>query len=262
MDSNSTIIKNILEKIDFKISPDKNIRNLYTYRIKKKFYKIFNKEKNFINSITKFKNIDNLDAQSLEILKNFETMSRISIGFLINQIAKNLTKDQLYLNIGVWRGFSMFSAMLNTSCFVHGVDDFSHDTVLRPNLKESNYTKNYFHQNFNKIKVSSRHFFHDIDYLVFFKNFEKENKGIDFYYYDGDHSFKAQYNNLCIAHNFLKKNSLILIDDYNETEVQEATQDFIRKNNKNYKILEIIKTANRFIHPTFANGLILLEKIN
>ena len=44
--------------------------------------------------------------------------------------------------------------------------------------------------------------------------------------------------------------------------MQEATQDFIKKNNKNYKILEIIKTANRFIHPTFANGLILFEKTN
>jgi len=262
MDTNSIIIKKIFQKIDFKISPDKNIRNLYIYRIKKKIYKIFNKEKNFINSITKFKNIDKSDTEMLEILKNFETMSRISIGFLINQIAKNLTKDQLYLNIGVWRGFSMFSAMLNTSCFVHGVDDFSHDIITRPNLKESNFTKNYFYQNFNKIKVSPKHFFHDMDYLVFFKNFEKENKGIDFYYYDADHTYKAQYDNLCIVHNFLKKNSLILIDDYNEIQVQEATQDFIEKNKKNYKILEIIKTANRFIHPTFANGLILFEKIN
>ena len=55
MDTNSIIIKKLLQEIDFKISPDKNIRNLYIYRLKKKIYKIFNKEKNFINSITKFK---------------------------------------------------------------------------------------------------------------------------------------------------------------------------------------------------------------
>jgi len=262
MDTNSIIIKKLLQEIDFKISPDKNIRNLYIYRLKKKIYKIFNKEKNFINSITKFKNLDESDTKVLEILKSLETMSRISIGFLINKIAKNLTKDQLYLNIGVWRGFSMFSAMLNTSCFVYGVDDFSHEALRRPNLKELNFTKNYFHKNFNKFKNASKHFFYDMDYHVFFKEFEKKNKGIDFYYYDAGHTYKAQYDNLCIAHNFFKKNCLILIDDYNEIQVQEATQDFIKTNKKNYKVLEIIKTANRFIHPTFANGFILLEKIN
>ena len=101
-----------------------------------------------------------------------------------------------------------------------------------------------------------------MDYRIFFKEFEKKNKGIDFYYYDAGHTYEAQYDNLCIAHNFFKKNCLILIDDYNEIQVQEATQDFIKKNKKNYKVLEIIKTANRFIHPTFANGFILLEKIN
>jgi len=91
---------------------------------------------------------------------------------------------------------------------------------------------------------------------------KNKNKKIDLYYYDGEHSYKNQYDNLIIAQEFFIKGTIVLIDDYNEIEVQNATLDFISKFKNNFKILKEFKTANKFIHPSYANGIILIEKIN
>ena len=82
-----------------------------------------------------------------------------------------------------------------------------------------------------------------------------------FHYYDGEHSYKNQLDNLIIANNFLNVGSVILVDDYNEIEVENATLDFVSKYSSNFRILKEIKTANKYIHPTYANGIILIEKV-
>jgi len=87
---NTLLINEILNKIEFKIQPDQNIRNEYIYRIKKRIYKFLNMEKNFINSNTIFNNIDIDDKDVINKLASIDTMSKISIGFIINQICKNL----------------------------------------------------------------------------------------------------------------------------------------------------------------------------
>ena len=258
-------LEKILKKIKFKVLPEDNIRKKIFYRLKKKIFKILNKEKYFIDSQTLFSDIDESDQITVKELLRYETMSRISVGFLINQICKTLNEGQIYLNIGVWRGFSMFSGMINTECEVIGVDNFSFDYIHKKNskgnLEESNLTKKYFFESFNKIKKNN-HYFHNLDYKKFFYNWEKEKKGINFYYYDGEHSYKNQLENLEIADNFLVKESITVVDDFNEQQVQDATYEFIKKKTTKYRIIKELKTANKFIHPSFANGLIFLEKIN
>ena len=101
-----------------------------------------------------------------------------------------------------------------------------------------------------------------MDYKKFFTLWEKRKKAIDFYYYDGEHSYDSQYQNLIIANNFFKRGTIILVDDYNEDNVEKATLDFVAKFDSHFKILKEIKTANKYIHPTYANGIVLIEKIN
>ena len=263
---NRLLLDEIFNKIKFKIQPNQNIRKEYLYRIKKKIYKLFNKEKLFINSNTIFNNISNDEKNAINKLLLIDTMSKISIGFIINQICRNLGSQGTYLNIGVWRGFSMFSGMINTDCKVFGVDNFSHnyedgDKSLH-NADEELKTRNYFYKHFSEFENKKKHFFFNLDYKEFFKFWEKEKNIIDFYYYDGEHSYDNQYENLIIANNFFKKGSIILVDDYNEVDVENATLDFVSKFDNNFKILKEIKTSNKFIHPTYANGIILIEKIN
>ena len=88
--SNYLLVNEILSKIEFKIGPNKNIRKEYLYRIKKNFYKLINLEKKFVDSLTVFKDIEESDFNTIKKLSTIDTMSKISIGFLINQICKNL----------------------------------------------------------------------------------------------------------------------------------------------------------------------------
>ena len=104
------------------------------------------------------------------------------------------------------------------------------------------------------------HSFYEDDYKIFFKNFEKNNEKIDFYYYDGEHSYKNQYDNLEIVENFLSRGSIIMIDDINFVEVETATKDFINKNISKYEIIKEIKTANNNCHPSFWNGIIIIKR--
>ena len=177
--SNYLLVNEILSKIEFKIEPNKNIRKEYLYRIKKNFYKLISHEKKFVDSITVFKDIEESDFNTIEKLSTIDTMSKISIGFLINQICKNLSSEKVYLNIGVWKGFSMFSGMLNTSCEVYGVDNFSFDyedgNSSLNNVIEESKARKYFFEHFNNLKKENKHFFYDIDYRKFFEQWDKKN---------------------------------------------------------------------------------------
>ena len=59
---------------------------------------------------------------------------------------------------------------------------------------------------------------------------------------------------------FLKKNSIILIDDINFDDVYNGTLDFINKTKSKYEILKEIKTANNHCHPSYWNGILILRK--
>ena len=105
-------------------------------------------------------------------------MSSIAVGFIINQIAKKLDKDDVYLNIGIYRGFSLLAGILDAECKVYGIDDFSHayhrgDKSLIPGDDSSKNiaSKKYFFSYFNKYKDDKKHKFFEIDYKKFFHNF-------------------------------------------------------------------------------------------
>ena len=116
--SKSELVASIFSKIDLRF-----INNL------------MNREENFIykclHKITPKKYRENInininDKETLsnyKILRDVEKMATIATFYLINSICKSI-KNGSYLNIGVWKGFSLFSGMLGTDCEVIGVDNF------------------------------------------------------------------------------------------------------------------------------------------
>ena len=222
-------IENIFDDISFKVSPKDDYRSSYKFRFIKSFYKIFKKEKNYVfdNCIINKEKID-LDLRK-ELIK-IDSMSTYAIGYLINRICKNLSKNQVYLNIGCWKGFSLVAVMINTKCKVIGVDNFSQFTG----------PKNDFIKNFENSKKSN-HFFFEQDYEKYFESLDHTKDKFDFYFYDGEHSYDNQFKNLEIADNFLNVGSLILIDDINFDEVYEGTLDFINKTKSKFRIIKEIK---------------------
>lgn len=242
-------INKIFEQLNFKVKPEDDYRKSYLFRSTKSFYKIFGKEREYIFDNCKIsKNYENLSLK--KALLKIESMSTYAMGHLINQICKNLSSKQLYLNIGCWKGFSLIAGMIDTSCKVIGVDDFS----------QFSGPKDEFLKNFYKYKKENIHQFFEEDYKVFFKNFKKSNKKIDFYFYDGEHSYKNQYENLEIADYFLNEGAIIMIDDINFSEVENGSKDFVNKYSSKYEIIKEVKTFNNHCHPSFWNGMMIIRK--
>ena len=242
-------IEKIFEDLRFKVNPNNNYRSSYKFRFIKSIYKLLGKQKDYLfdNCIIKEEKID-LDLRK-ELIK-IDSMSTYAIGYLINRICKNLSKSQVYLNIGCWKGFSLIAGMVNTQCKVIGVDNFS----------QFSGPKNEFLNNFNNLKKHN-HFFYEQDYKGYFESLDHSKDKFDFYFYDGEHSYDNQLKNLEIVDNFLNIGSLVLIDDINFDEVYEGTLDFINKPNSKFKIVKEIKTANNHCHPSFWNGIMILKKL-
>ena len=175
-------------------------------------------------------------------------MSTLTNALLINKLCESIGKKN-YVNIGCWEGFSLISGMINTSCNVYGVDNFS----------QFNGPSKKFYKNFNKFKKEN-HFFFEMDYKDFFSNhWKKENKKIDLYFYDGNHSYNDQLESLEIAKPYFQKGSIIIVDDTNIDDVKNATKKFLINNQNEFEILMDINTSSNG-HFTFWNGLIIFFK--
>ena len=222
-----------------------NNSRVFKYQIYKKIRKLFFKNDIFNLKKNKISKLDLDYLKKISLLKDYGHMSTPGVGIIINKICRNLKSNQIFLNIGAYKGFSTVSGMINTNCEVHSVDNFS----------EFNAPKKIFFENFQLFK-NSKHFFYQEDYELFFKKWKKK---INFYIYDAHHSYKNQYNNLEIAKDFFEKDTLIYIDDFNIAEVENATRDFLTKYSNQFKIIKEIKTAFN-MHPTFWNGFILFKK--
>ena len=83
---------------------------------------------------------------------------------------------------------------------------------------------------------------------------------VDFYFYDGEHSYENQYENLEIADYFLNEGAIIMIDDINFSGVENGSKDFVNKYSSKYEIIKEVKTFNNHCHPSFWNGVMIIRK--
>ncbi len=210
--------------------------------------------------------------EALQKLCRIPKASTFAIGALINQLVASLKPDEVFLNIGVWHGFTFLSGLLkNPNQLCIGVDNFSvHQKVDAKGHPEYQGMKRFLYRQVDRWARSSflkrfellrtrRHYFVEIDYVEYFRKVHKHPIG--FYLYDAQHRYKDQLLALQLAEPFMKPGCLILIDDTNSEDNYAATLDFIKQSKHHYQILMDVKTAgNR--HPTFWNGLILFRKMN
>lgn len=247
------IIDNVLDKIENSIENNQQFSKGEFEKNRPLLWKVIGKlfpqYRNYpFHNLIKFKNLSVDEKIFLEKIKKINGMSTLANALLINNICKNLVGKN-YINVGCWEGFTLLSGMINTECNVYGIDNFS----------QFGGPKKKFYRNFNKYK-NYNHYFYEIDYKIFFKDiWEKENKNIDLYFYDGNHSYEDQLEALEIAKKYFVKNSLIVVDDTNIPDVNNATLNFINKYNEEFKILLDIKTASNG-HFTFWNGLMIFVK--
>ena len=129
-------IEQIFNNIKFKLNPEEDYRKAYLFRLKKGLFKLINLDRKFLfdNCIIK-KEFENIKLKN--ILLKIDSMSTYAIGHIVNQICRKLSDDQIYLNIGCWKGFTLVSGMIDTNCKVIGVDNFARYGVIE---RDRNYT--------------------------------------------------------------------------------------------------------------------------
>lgn len=190
-------------------------------------------------NLTTFSNKHELNA-----LQNIVGMSTIANAKIINLICKSLSENETYVNIGTFQGFSLIAGLIDTTCKVEGIDNFS----------QFSGPKDIFLKNYDQYKRDNSKFF-DQDYVEYLQN---KTEPIQFYFYDGPHKYRDQYNAIKLANHLLYKGSIVMVDDTNANGVKEGTFDALRDLNRNYNIWIDLRTAHNK-HPTFWNGILILE---
>lgn len=207
----------------------------------------FNSSMEFVN--TKLPENGSKTKSIFRELCQIPRMSTLAIGATINKAVAQMSDSDVFVNVGVWNGFTFLAGIVNNSqkkCI--GVDNFS----------QFNNPKEAFLERFNRYK-SPNHYFYEMDYIEYFNKHHKDPIGL--YLYDGEHSYENQLKGLQVAEPFFSQNCLILIDDTNWDEPRKATMDFVSRSSYKYKVI-LDQNTSLCGHPTLWNGIILLQKIN
>lgn len=181
------------------------------------------------------------------LCRSVKRMSTFAIGSIINLAVSQMPADHCYVNVGVWNGFTLFCGMAgNEDKRCVGIDNFS----------QFGGPREAFLQQFNLLKSETSEF-HEMDYRKYFDGMHSRKIGL--YFYDGHHSEENQYLGLKIAEPYLSEDALILIDDTNNRGVIQGTNRYIRESRLKFRLVARFKTSHNF-HPTFWNGLILMQR--
>lgn len=175
-------------------------------------------------------------------------MSTFAIGAMINRAVAQMPKNQAFVNVGVWNGFTFFSGLSgNSHKICIGVDNFSH--------KDS--PKSAFFSRFEKF-AGKQHSFHERDYREYFAHVHTEPIG--FYLFDGPHAYADQLDGLRLAEPFFAENCIVMVDDCNWDQVRGANLDFMAESPNKWRILLDERTPKSG-HPTYWNGLMIFQMV-
>lgn len=174
-------------------------------------------------------------------------MSTFAVGAIINRIVSQLPDDQSFVNVGCWNGFTFLAGMSgNPMKRCIGIDNFSHP----------NSPRQAFLNRFNRFK-GPRHDFYEMGFDEYFATIQQGKIG--FYIYDGGHTYQDQFDGLKRAEPYFADGCIILVDDTNWPQVRQANVDFMSESPGQYQLL-FDRTTRRNGHPTFWNGVMLLQR--
>ena len=170
---------------------------------------------------------------------------------IINYGVSQLSPDQCYLNVGTWNGFSFLAGMIdNPDKLCIGVDNFTQTGQGNP--------REAFLERFNAAK-SPQHQFVESDYAIYLKT--QHTVPIGFYFYDAAHEYVHQLQGLKLAEPFFADGCIIMVDDTNWDAPYQATMDFMESRRSSYRLLLDQKTYDEGAHPTFWQGIMILQRM-
>lgn len=165
----------------------------------------------------------------------FRGMSSPRTAKLLNFAVGCMTKDECYVEIGTFTGYTLLSAQLENSRHVIGIDNFAlwlcseGKTVAPYELLKSNVNRyaqgvtSVLAQDFREAKLV-------------------DDKKVGVFFIDGEHTYKDVIESFAWAEPYLADQAIIVLDDTNATGVTEAMRDWIR-DHPAYEEIFYCKTA-------------------
>ncbi len=160
---------------------------------------------------------------------------------LLNNICS--LKNARYLEVGVWQGSTFISAGYKNILNMVAIDNWSQFDGPSDNFIEN--CKKYI--NNNKFK--------QYDQDAFSINPESLGKSFNIYFYDGDHSYDAQYKAFTHFNPILDNTFIAIVDDFNAKDVQEGTYDAFKKLNYNILFEQKLLTPANSDTSSWWNGI-------
>ncbi len=167
-----------------------------------------------------FENAENGVSKINDDIINLDGMTGTKTRHFYNNLLN--FEDARYLEIGTWKGSSVCSAMYGNNAKVTCIDNWS----------EFGGPKKEFLKNFNKFKGKNDANFIEKDcYKVDTSKLAKYN----IYMFDGNHTYDSHYKALNHYINNLDDIFIFIVDDWNWSDVRNATKKSIE--NLNLEVL-------------------------
>lgn len=157
------------------------------------------------------------------LVSDVQGMTAPKNRLLLNRLVKALPQDEAYLEIGTHMGATFISALIgNKDKTAYACDDFSGFNHNNPRLHfEANWKK-------YEAELPPLHFFNENCWDLAKKD-RPFAKPIGVYFFDGDHSLESQFRAIAEYARFLAHESIVIIDDWNWTQVREGSWNAIAK---------------------------------
>lgn len=157
-------------------------------------------------------------------------LSSPRVRHLLNNLCSH--EDAVYLEMGTYMGSTFFAAMMGNAIPCFGIDDFS-DPECKPMTNNFHWTEcgNSFEEfkvNFEKYENDQTTFIGSKITDLVEEDFEGKKPNVVFY--DADHDYVEQLNNLNHITPFLADKFILVLDDANFDGVIDSAIQYIKEN--------------------------------
>lgn len=188
----------------------------------------------------------------IEVLDDVQGMTTPSTMHLLNFACQCMEGDEVYLEVGTWRGATFIGALLGNNVRGYAVDN---DTLDKEHNKDERPSHEVWVENVTRYGGGGRSFYIQGSVPdVWRYTGLTGGHPVGVYLFDGDKAtVEAAYAGLAGVPPFLAKRALILIDDANTTQIRQASYAFRHEHPEALLLLDFATPANCW--PSFWNGL-------
>ena len=191
---------------------------------------------------------------------NIKSVNRKVIGFsapclmaVLSLAVSHMEDDELYLEIGTHYGRTLIGAMVDNptkrAVAVDNFSEFASDTI-----------ETDLHNNLVRFGISNRVTFFNEDCQHFLSRRTEYHDRVGVFFYDGNHNTDQGYVALFNAISFLRRNSVIVIDDISGEGIWATLALFIKDFWPQTRMLFFMSTTNwPFPNARWHNGVAVLE---